>query len=376
MRSTLLSITALAAAVTLGGCGASSPAAPVGASATTTGSGAGQGRRERHRSHPGHQRTHRRRERVDHAGPGQQRADHCVMERHDDLHQDRPGRPGRHRRRLVCRGPRRGCGARSDGRPLELQCSDNCQRRADQPAGGRSVHRDRLRCPRSRRWWRPRQPTDRDEHPSARHIGDAGRWPAQGWRHCRAGRGSRRPRRGGLGCRRHGDCGQRVVAHRAARGPSERHDHRDAVEGRQRDDDVGHDVCEGRAGCGTGCDCRPVRHRHGQGRRDRSRRSDLDRAATGRERGLRPRGSRRPAGRAAVRHDDGGSPWLTGCCASTGAGGSGGPAPASSLRCWSGVRMPHTPPPPEHLTPTAIAPPLSRPEPSTSTFHSPGRFSG
>ncbi len=44
MRSTLLSITALAAAVTLGGCGASSPATPVGASATTTGSGAGQGK--------------------------------------------------------------------------------------------------------------------------------------------------------------------------------------------------------------------------------------------------------------------------------------------------------------------------------------------
>lgn len=44
MKSTLLSITALAAAVTLGGCAASSPAAPVGASATTTGSGAGQGK--------------------------------------------------------------------------------------------------------------------------------------------------------------------------------------------------------------------------------------------------------------------------------------------------------------------------------------------
>ncbi len=44
MRSTLLSISALTAAVTLGGCGASSPAAPVGASATTTGSGAGQGK--------------------------------------------------------------------------------------------------------------------------------------------------------------------------------------------------------------------------------------------------------------------------------------------------------------------------------------------
>jgi len=43
MKSTLVTITALAAALTLAGCGGSSPAAPAGTSATTTGSGAIRG---------------------------------------------------------------------------------------------------------------------------------------------------------------------------------------------------------------------------------------------------------------------------------------------------------------------------------------------